>query len=263
MSEIERMSGEDRVPRVVFIGLASCFGCQINITNIEAHLLDVLGQIELGYWQLTSSVPMPDEFDVAVIEGAVTTEEAAETVRRARSRARCVISIGACAATGGIPGMASFDVEGCAAAVYGDRLPAVCGTLRAPVPVSALVDVDFTVTCCPVDPFEFVRVLDAALYGSNRLAPTSVLCGQCAQSEGGCLYKQGQMCLGLVTRAGCGAKCPALGRACNGCAGLSPDANVQAARSFAMSRGYAPERFDEALGIFNAVALAAAGEEAL
>ena len=69
MSENLSPTAERRAPRVVVIGLASCFGCQINITNIERHLMNVLGQIDLGYWQLTSSVPMPDEFDVAVIEG--------------------------------------------------------------------------------------------------------------------------------------------------------------------------------------------------
>ena len=30
-------------PRVVVVGLASCFGCQLQITNAESHLLDVLG----------------------------------------------------------------------------------------------------------------------------------------------------------------------------------------------------------------------------
>ena len=88
MSERESVTDAPRAPRVVFAGLASCFGCQINITNIEEHLLAVLGQIDLAYWQLTSSAPMPDEFDVAVVEGAVTTEEAARTVRRLRERAR-------------------------------------------------------------------------------------------------------------------------------------------------------------------------------
>ncbi|MFR7403476.1 MAG: hypothetical protein ACLUW6_02185 [Coriobacteriaceae bacterium] len=41
---------------------------------------------------------------------------------------------------------------------------------------------------------------------------------------------------GTQTRAGCGAKCPALGRPCNGCAGLSPDSNVEAARYVGKAR---------------------------
>lgn len=49
MSENLSPTAERRAPRVVVIGLASCFGCQINITNIERHLMDVLGQIDLGY----------------------------------------------------------------------------------------------------------------------------------------------------------------------------------------------------------------------
>ena len=51
MSENLSPTAERRAPRVVVIGLASCFGCQINITNIERHLMNVLGQIDLGYWQ--------------------------------------------------------------------------------------------------------------------------------------------------------------------------------------------------------------------
>ena len=37
------------LPRVVVVGLASCFGCQLQITNVEEH------QIDLRYWQLASS----------------------------------------------------------------------------------------------------------------------------------------------------------------------------------------------------------------
>ena len=125
-----------------------------------------------------------------------------------------------------------------------------------------MIDVDAEVRCCPIDPFEFVRVLDGVLYGSNRLPATSALCGECSRNEKGCFYKQGVMCLGLVTRAGCGAKCPALGRPCNGCAGLSPDSNVEAARYVVGKRGLEVARFDDALEMFNAVAISAAqGEE--
>ena len=34
--------------------------------------------------------------------------------------------------------------------------------------VSDVIDVDFEVRCCPIDPMEFVRVLDAALYEIGR-----------------------------------------------------------------------------------------------
>ena len=40
MSENLSPTAERRAPRVVVIGLASCFGCQINITNIE-HVHEV------------------------------------------------------------------------------------------------------------------------------------------------------------------------------------------------------------------------------
>ena len=38
---------EARPPRVIVVGLASCFGCQLQITNAEAYLMDVLGQIDV------------------------------------------------------------------------------------------------------------------------------------------------------------------------------------------------------------------------
>ena len=49
------MNGSNALPCVVIVGLASCFGCQLQITNAESHLLDVVGQIDLKYWQLASS----------------------------------------------------------------------------------------------------------------------------------------------------------------------------------------------------------------
>ena len=107
MSNLEFERERPAAPRVVVVGLASCFGCQLQITNAEPYLLDVLGQIDLRYWQLASSDPMPEEFDVAVIEGAATTAEAIETLKAVRKKASAVIAVGACATTAGIPGMAA------------------------------------------------------------------------------------------------------------------------------------------------------------
>ena len=247
-------------PRVVVVGLASCFGCQLQITNVEEHLLDVLGQIDLRYWQLTSSEPMPDAFDVAVIEGAVTTVEAEETVRQLRERAGAVIAIGACATTAGIPGMAAAGFSERPGQVCG-LVPGACGDMVAPQPVGSVIDVDFEVRTCPVDSLDFIDVLQRALYGSNKAVPTRTMCGDCKRNETSCFFGKQQLCLGLVTRAGCGARCVNLGRPCNGCRGLSPDANLPSAREACERYGVPVADFDKALEMFNQVNPALAASE--
>lgn len=247
-------ANKTNIPKVVLVGLASCFGCQINITNIEQYLMDVLGQIDMQHWQLTSSDPMPDDIDIAVIEGAVTTEEAEATVRALRQRAGALMTIGACAATAGIPGMAAPNYYARQQEVYGQHVPTMVSDIAyKPRAVRDVVEVDYEVSCCPIDPYDFVATLQRALYGSNVYRRTATLCGECKRNERGCFYGRETLCLGLVTRAGCGARCPNLGRPCNGCAGVSPDANVEAARR-AAERAHIPvESFDKALEMFNTV----------
>ena len=116
-----------------------------------------------------------------------------------------------------------------------------------------MIDVDYTVRCCPVDTMDFVDVLQRALYGSNKFDRTGTMCGDCKRNGTDCFFESGQLCLGLVTVAGCGAKCVNLGRACNGCRGLSPDANLDAARAACKRNGVDPADFDEALQLFNQV----------
>lgn len=251
---------EPRVPRVVVMGLASCFGCQLQITNVEAHLLDILGQIDLQYWQLASSDPMPEEFDVAIIEGAVTTEEAEATVRKLRERAGAVIAIGACAVTAGIPGMAANSFLERPGQVY-DHVPTACGGMISPRPIRAVIDVDYEVRSCPIDSLDFVDVLQRALYGSNKAYPTKTMCGDCKRNESSCFFGKGTLCLGLVTTAGCGAKCVNLGRPCNGCRGLSADANLTSAREAVARYGVSVADFDQALEMFNQTDPALAASE--
>lgn len=260
INTIDIQAGEAVVaPRVVVAGLASCFGCQLQITNIESHLLEILGQIDLQYWQLASSDPMPQDYDVAIIEGAVTTEESAETVRALRKGAKTLIAIGACAVTGGIPGMAAASFGSRATQVY-SKVPKICDDMFEPRAVSAVVDVDYEVRCCPIDSLDFVEVLQKAIFGSNRFVPTRTMCGDCKRNESSCFYGQKQLCLGLVTQAGCGARCVNLGRPCNGCRGLSADANLEAARQACKTYGVSVKDFDEALQMFNQTNPVVSGE---
>ncbi len=238
--------------RVAIISLASDFGCQVQMTNMEDHLLEVLAQFELSYWQLASSGHLPEEFDVAVIEGAVTTEEHIATLKRVRETAGVVIVIGACAITGGIPGLASgVGLEERVGCVYGDDGAIVaCGRI-SPMPVDAVIDVDYRVLGCPIQPAEFVAVLQRALMGLSDRAPREPLCAACKVAENSCFYESERLCLGLVTRTGCGARCVSLGRPCTGCRGIAEDANLDSARAILASHGMSPDALDQALELYS------------
>ena len=239
--------------RVAVFALASDFGCQVQMTNMEDDLLAVLAQFELSYWQLASSGHVPEEYDVAVIEGAVTTEEHIALLKHVRKTAGVVIAIGACAITGGIPSLAAGDdLERRVGCVYGDDGGMVAYGRISPLPVSSVIDVDYLVPGCPIQPAEFVAVVQRALMGLRDATPREPLCASCKVAENACFYDSGRMCLGLVTRAGCGARCVSLGRPCTGCRGLADDANLDSARAVLASRGIDERELATALQLYNA-----------
>lgn len=244
-----------RRPRVVVLGLASCFGCQLQITNNEPHLMEILDQIDLEYWSLVSSQDMPESYDLAIIEGSVTTKEHEESLRRVREKADHVMAIGACANTGGVTGMAENDLPERLAQVYGSQVPDACGSPITPRPISDVIKVDSAVYCCPVDSHDFVAQLQRVLFGSNSSGTDRTLCADCKRNETECFFNEGVLCMGLVTRSGCGSRCVNLGRPCFGCAGLSDSANLHAARLACRNYGISIPRFDKALQMFSQVPL--------
>ncbi len=239
-------------PRLVVLSLASDFGCQVQMTNMTDEILDVLGLVDLSYWQLATSGDMPDDYDVAIVEGAVTTTEHEELLRRVRDTAAAVLAIGACANTGGIPGMAARgDLEERYQHVYGSEgEPTAPGRIE-PRPVDAVIDVDYHVPGCPIDPVEFMQVLSKVLQGLKDRVPDKTMCASCKLNETVCFFDRGRVCLGLVTRAGCGARCPSLGRPCSGCRGVAPDANLDGAREVFERFGMDPAELVRVLGLFN------------
>lgn len=238
-------------PRVVVVGLASDFGCQVQMTNMEDHLLDVLGLIDLRYWQLASSGEMPEEYDVAIVEGAVTTEEHVGRLREVRAKASAVVAIGSCALTGGIPALASAgDLEARYATVYGGGVPVAPGRI-APASVGSVIDIDYRVPGCPIDPEELVGVLSRALRGLPDKTPEEPMCASCKTRENVCFYDRGGFCLGPVTRSGCGARCPSLGRPCLGCRGLAAEANVASVKGVLAARGYSVDEAVRTYGLYN------------
>jgi coenzyme F420-reducing hydrogenase gamma subunit len=80
--------------------------------------------------------------------------------------------------------------------------------------------VDFHIRGCPPLTKDIVAILNELLLGKIPFTPDYPVCVECKMKENPCTFDLGQVCLGPITRAGCGAWCPSYHDACEGCRGL-------------------------------------------
>ena len=166
--------------------------------------------------------------------------EDAERIREIRASSRRLITIGACASAGGIQALRNFAAEGAyVGAVYAH--PEYISSLSTSTPIAAHVAVDLEVQGCPIDRHQLLEVITAELAGRKPVIPTHTVCQECKGRGTVCLLvAHGTPCLGPVTRAGCGALCPSIGRGCFGCFGPSEGANTDALAQRLLDSGMAP-----------------------
>jgi NAD-reducing hydrogenase small subunit len=62
-------------------------------------------QIELVYGPLVDIKEFPENVDVAIVEGAASSNEDIEKIREIRGRSKLLIALGDCAITGNVPAM--------------------------------------------------------------------------------------------------------------------------------------------------------------
>jgi len=214
-----------RKPRLAVWKFASCDGCQLSLLDLEDELLAIAGAVEIANFLEASSDVRRGPYDVSLVEGSITTLHDAERIREVRASSRALITIGACATAGGIQALRNYaDVSEFASVVYAH--PEYIATLGASRPVAAHVDVDYELHGCPVDRRQLLEVLGALLAGRKPNIPAHSVCFECKQRHNVCVVvAHGTPCLGPVTRAGCGALCPAFQRGCFGCFGPSDSPN--------------------------------------
>jgi len=238
-------------PRVAIFDFACCEGCQLQIVNLEEEILDLLTVIDPVEWREASS-DHSDTYDVAVVEGSITRPEDEDRLKEIRRRAKVLVALGACAATGGLNKLKNrfemYEVRQC---VYG--LDASMPHL-ATQPAKALhqvVKVDVNVHGCPISREEFARVVRCLARGTMPVTPNYPVCVECKMRETVCRYEYNEVCLGVITRGGCNAPCPAGGQWCYGCRGLVDEPNVNAARDVLTKYGRTVEELQSRMELFN------------
>jgi sulfhydrogenase subunit delta len=215
-------------PTLAVFKFASCDGCQLSILDAEDHLMAIAGAIDIVEFPEASSRREPGPYTVGLVEGSVTTRHDALRIREVRDQCEVLVTIGACATSGGIQALRNAaDVDEFAARVYPH--PEYLDVLATSTPISDHVKVDYALYGCPVSIDQVVDLVAALLVGRRPSVPDHPVCLECKRRGTVCvLVAPGIPCLGPVTRAGCGAICPAFGRGCYGCFGPSRNPNVKA-----------------------------------
>jgi coenzyme F420-reducing hydrogenase gamma subunit len=245
-------SESKRKPRIGIFKFASCDGCQLSLLDAEDELLAVAGAVEIAYFPEASRAMLNGPYDIALVEGSITTHHDAERIQHVRRQSKMLVTIGVCATSGGIQALRNWkDVTEFIRVVY--ATPAFISTLKSSTPIAEHVPVDFELRGCPINKYQLIELISAALAGRKPNIPTYSVCLECKRRGNVCVaVARGTACMGPVTQAGCGAICPAFDRGCYGCFGPMESANTASLTSQMRVLGQSDAEISRAFRSFSA-----------
>lgn len=234
-------------PKVAFFDFSGCEGCQLQVVNNEATLLDFLSLVEVVNFR-EAMTERSDEYEIAFIEGSITRDDEVDRLRAIREKARIIVAYGSCACFGGVNQLKNrfADLDWVKKEVYGDH-PVATSPVR---PVEDIVKVDLKIFGCPVKKEEVEKIVINIALGKTVAYPKYPVCTECKANENVCLFDLGEPCLGPVTRAGCNSWCPSNKAGCWGCRGPADDPNVAELGKIMAAHGFSREKLLDRLECF-------------
>jgi NAD-reducing hydrogenase small subunit len=160
--------------RLATVWLDGCSGCHMSFLDIDERLLELTDRIELVYSPLVDRKDFPDEVDVTLVEGAVSSEEDLEKIRHIRRHTRILVSLGDCAVMGNVPSLrntigaesvlqrAYLDPALTNAQIPDQVIPRLLPVVR---PVHSVVKVDVYIPGCPPNAETIFWALNELLAG--------------------------------------------------------------------------------------------------
>src|SRR5579864_8901023 len=169
----ERSTGMKKV-KVATVWLDGCSGCHMSLLDMDAAIISLGQKIDLVYGPLVDAQEFPEDVEVTLVEGAVSSQEDLNKIQKIRQRTHVLISLGDCAVTGNVPAMGNsipvnkllqrIYVEGAqqGKVVPSERVPALLKQAR---PVREFVKVDLCLPGCPPPAKTIASVLSSLLEG--------------------------------------------------------------------------------------------------
>lgn len=239
---------EPKKPKIAVFDFTCCEGCELQLANKEDTLLDFLSLLEIVNFREVSS-DKSDKYDIALIEGSISRDDEVERLRNIRANAKVLVAFGTCACYGGINSLKNnYPLRDVVKEVYGNRKK---DTMKVR-PVKEVVKVDVEIPGCPVSKAEVEQIIVNVVTGSDITMPKYPVCMECKQKVNTCVVDLGQICLGPITKAGCGAVCPSGKTGCLGCRGPAEDANYKSFWQILLDKGHTKSKVKERLEFYNA-----------
>jgi len=236
--------------KVNIVSLTCCAGCVSSFLNAGDALIEILaGDFDIVYSPTFIDLKEIPNVDVAIVEGGVRTKDDETLIREVRAKCRILVGLGLCATHGGITSLGNkLALKNLLEKEYSlidtTKLPELEDLMY---PICNFVDVDYYIPGCPPMPFLIVHTLKSIVSGKQPERHQSVVCTECHRKIVAakldrlygiyekpadpvlCMVSQGFVCLGSLTREGCGAPCPRAGFTCFGCRG-PPDSMMYRSR---------------------------------
>jgi coenzyme F420-reducing hydrogenase gamma subunit len=209
--------------KVGFFSFSCCEGCQFTILFLD-NFIEIMNKFDIQYFHLLKEKNRNAKFDLAFVEGAITSKDQIKKLKIIREKSKFVVAIGACACHGGIPSMRNFiENEQLEKYVYNQEM--LKNAVKA-AGIGNYIKVDYYMYGCPIIKDEFVNFVDNFIKGKTIKEFEGPVCSECPRRGKNCYLKEKIVCLGAVSRGGCNALCVRENVPCVLCRGPSPSANL-------------------------------------